>query len=1672
MVATIARAATAEYYIHSQASFRPPGEYYLSGEEPDGVWWNPSGLLASGELRAGNGEAVDSADFYKLYNGFDPRTGAKLTQNAGSEKRCPAYDITFNADKTISALWAIAPADLRAGIEKAHNDAVKVALQDVIRANCGYTRIRENRRGMKVVPADIMGALFQHGAARSNDPHLHTHCVILNLARAHHDGKWRALHGHPLFSWQKAAGATYRAELAWLLRDRLGIEMEVHGDERQYTRVRGTPRDLVEEWSKRDIEINDTAARFGVSLQGNGALHGAIQRLTRNAKEHGIDPEHRHDDWTRQASQHIEDIPGFVESVTGRELELTEEDRLGIARELADIPDLLTEHESVFYYTDLVERAANAASGLLSREQRRRTFEKVLEDRNIVELDKPDTGYDAGARLANTRPFTAAHTIETERAIHEIAGELSRSERFAISEETVAARVRALRATDYPIDDEQIAAMRAATRAGQIAIIEGAAGSGKTTTLRPIADLYRAQGHDIIATSVSWRVTLELGTDLDAPCWCVDKLNAGVSNGRIPIGARSVIVVDEAGQLSSLQARKILSMARAARAKVIFAGDTRQQQPVEAGPGLRLVRDVTGSVRVDTIRRQKADVEDILVAIHGEDREAARVRANVAPAREKQKILDAFDALPDAEKARVRPWQVVASERFRDGEAARAIAAYDSRGRFHVDSSLDRTFDRLIGDWDRLRTERPDKTSAVIAYSRAEVRALAHLMRERILAGYDGPRYTVQACRGREANAKPEPLELAVGDMIRTGAANFDKMLFNGTRLEILELREDAPTLAEPDTPRIWIRGRTDRGRIVAFHHDDIRDYHGRIRLDYGYAMTMNAAQGLTVDRAFVFANQKPSRETIYPAMTRHRERLDVYVDRKPVELDVRNRRNEETAGDPVSNAEILEYLARNWSRSRRKEAAQDYMTGHMRDRHIHSGRSAQEVVQQQRANTPDAVVQTPPARRRIDAEGLDAAQWLAANDAGDGKLARIAARIRYGTIRVRRGHAARSLGEACRRLNRSFSEWDEARREAGNAAVARDPRFRRDLGEAAAILKTARPFLRGDPLHARLLREHGGIGVSDIRALESARKRARSIRDMSRGDRRRLDPEFTAATLPKTRESAAADEIARAFDAIEPEARILEVDSSIEPPADLWEGWDRRRGDDEMDMGAEFADDEAYGRDVEPPSIDPYPDLDPAEIDRQVPGRGAQLSLTQTDLAADRALSAAQRIAALDASWNRHLDAAVKADRHPFVHPGWTELHREMRDIAALPDIAPQDRKNVLEWIGIADDWLGRYVPGHAARAHEDPASLPGRGETPAATALVDAHRDRLARHIDNAFAAGIHPFDADGWEPLEQELRGFLDLPGLSREDRTRVEEQIAEIDGARRDLAPETGRGRAARIAPLVADNRARIQHHFDNAADAGVHPFEADGWDAIEEELRGFTGLPGISRDDRDYVEDQIAEIDRARHDLAAEAEAGRHRGGERIAAADNPGEDLPARARQQSSRTAEHLYHEHRRRLDAHMQSLQDAHDPSEIDIDAYRKLWNDGLSLLQMPDLPDAARADLSHTHGYARHFETVRLHATRRRELTIRNMNPYRAFDRRFGKHLDAAAARNLHPYAAPGWEKIADNARQILRDDRLTGRQRETLNKLLANYGAWTEARNQVSPPREQDRSQGMSW
>ena len=127
MVATLAQAASAAYYLESQRSFRHPNEYYTAGEEPDGVWFNPNGLFGLVD-----GGKVDSSDFHRLYNGFAPDSGGKLTRNAGSERRSAGLDMTFSADKSVSALWAIADPELRSEIEDAHNDAARVALEETV----------------------------------------------------------------------------------------------------------------------------------------------------------------------------------------------------------------------------------------------------------------------------------------------------------------------------------------------------------------------------------------------------------------------------------------------------------------------------------------------------------------------------------------------------------------------------------------------------------------------------------------------------------------------------------------------------------------------------------------------------------------------------------------------------------------------------------------------------------------------------------------------------------------------------------------------------------------------------------------------------------------------------------------------------------------------------------------------------------------------------------------------------------------------------------------------------------------------------------------------------------------------------------------------------------------------------------------------------------------------------------------------------------------------------------------------------------------------------------------------------------------------------------------------------------------------------------------------------
>ena len=1069
MVATLAQAASAAYYLESQRSFRHPNEYYTAGEEPDGVWFNPNGLFGLVD-----GGKVDSSDFHRLYHGFAPDSGGKLTRNAGSERRSAGLDLTFSADKSVSALWAIADPELRSKIEDAHNDAARVALEETVLRHCAYTRIRNRDGDIEVLPADISAAMFQHGTSRDNDPQLHTHCVIFNAARTHRDGKYRALHQHPVYTWMKAAGAVYRNAMAWSLQERLGIRIEQYGKDGEFTRIAGIPEDLTGHWSKRRAAIIEAAREMGFTVEGNAPRAAAANKITRAGKSPDNDPEIRHARWRGEADGFIE-REALIASLLGKSEEITQEQIRALTEVLEDLPYRLTREEAVFRLPDIVERVGNATAGLLSHDAVATSIERVLLSPEVVRLTRPPRSAEGRADMAHTKLYSTRHNLQMEQEVRDMAEGMAADTGHSLPAQAIGAKVTGLLKAGYPLSEEQIAAIRSVTSSeGRVAIIEGAAGSGKTTTLRPIADLYREHGQNIIAAAVAWRTAVALGNDVDARPFCVDKLLRLAARGGIGINKDTTIIVDEAGMLSTRQAHHILQLSERHGAKIVFAGDTQQQQPVEAGPGLRLIRDAVGSVRVDRIRRQKADLEDILTHIQGETPERARLLANSMAEERRTRILMYYETMKG--KLVFTPWQVAASEALRDGDAASAIAAHHLRGRFHIGYDEEKTLTGLVNDWDRYQRANPGKSSVVLARTRAEVRALSHLMRERRFASVpdgeraDTERVTVIVSRGTEDERTTSPLEIARGDCLRIGATHWEKQLFNGTVVTVEDFKVQG---GEAGTePSVLISARTEDGRHLSFHHDEIRDWYGNIRLDHGYALTITSAQGLTVDRTFLLADARPARETIYPAATRHRERLDIYVNRAPLALDIADRRADNDRKAAVTDTEIRAYLAERWSRSQPKEAALDYM--------------ADGVWEDRRENVREAK-----SRSSGETQGETGKVRAAAND---NALARIARDVRRTAFGWRHAQTVAAFADGHRQVLAAYDDLRERTRTQGDA-VALGGAFRETLNRHAVLLKQAETFRARPDEFASLLAERGGIARKDLDAFEDLHARARRHR-------------------------------------------------------------------------------------------------------------------------------------------------------------------------------------------------------------------------------------------------------------------------------------------------------------------------------------------------------------------------------------------------------------------------------------------------------------------------------------------------------------------------------------------------------------------------------------------------
>ena len=233
--------------------------------------------------------------------------------------------------------------------------------------------------------------------------------------------------------------------------------------------------------------------------------------------------------------------------------------------------------------------------------------------------------------------------------------------------------------------------------------------------------------------------------------------------------------------------------------------------------------------------------------------------------------------------------------------------------------------------------------------------------------------------------------------------------------------------------------------------------------------MTITSAQGLTVDRTFLLADARPSRETIYPAATRHRERLDIYVNRAPLVLDIADRRADNDQEIAVTDTEIRAYLAERWSRSQPKEAALDYM--------------ADGVWEERRENVVEDRLQS-----LGEAQGEAGDNRAAAND---NALARIARDVRRTAFGWRHAQTVAAFADGREKVLAAYDDLRERTRVQGDA-VALSGAYRETLTRHAVLLKQATAFRTRPDDFASLLAQRGGIARKDLDAFEDLHARAR----------------------------------------------------------------------------------------------------------------------------------------------------------------------------------------------------------------------------------------------------------------------------------------------------------------------------------------------------------------------------------------------------------------------------------------------------------------------------------------------------------------------------------------------------------------------------------------------------
>jgi conjugative relaxase-like TrwC/TraI family protein len=755
-----------------------------------------------------------------------PRHGADRTNSDGSEqsKARSLYDLTFSAPKSVS-VQALVGGDERLVV--AHDKAVREALAEA--ESHAATRVRLNGANDDRTTANFVVASYRHDTSRELDPQLHTPAVTANLTYDGVEGRWKALQASGMYERRAYLTEVYRNALAREVRG-LGYEIEPRRDSKGRDRgfeIRGVSSELLERYSirseQRDAAIERFTAEHGRKPTDNEVA--ILVRETRADKLAEIATEKvREQQQARLAPNERHTLHHLHADSLERSHGVLHE-HLRAAESLQYAKEHLFERNSVVRDHELMAEALRYGRGQIDPGQLR----------GALELEQA-----RGGLLRAGNNIAMSESLERER--HMIAsvdrgmghyGRLRGENEFKPSErlrgEQQAAVVHVLDSRDFAIN------------------LRGAAGTGKTATLHEIDLGLRAAGRDVVAVAPTRTAVDELRKVGFHDAMTVSRLLEDTSAQASLFG--KVLVVDEAGMVSGRQMEGLLKLAEREHARILFSGDARQIQSVEASDALRILERESHmrSVSLNGVQRQsKTEYRDAIQTFRQSPEQGFDRFEQLGAIREVP-YLDRAQAVASAYRQMTSDSQrkvlVVAGTHEEIGRITHAIRE-DMKHRGQLDHGA--VFDRHLPlQW--TEAQKKDLSNyqhgQVLLFHRSSHGISKH---ETLTVEHaDSTHIAARDLRGVEHSVSPtQARSFSVHERNQIEVAPGDRLLLTGNRREA-DFRATNGELVKVRTVD-GDRIRLEDGRTLPSNYREF---------DHGYAVTAHRSQGKTVDGVILSAD-------------------------------------------------------------------------------------------------------------------------------------------------------------------------------------------------------------------------------------------------------------------------------------------------------------------------------------------------------------------------------------------------------------------------------------------------------------------------------------------------------------------------------------------------------------------------------------------------------------------------------------------------------------------------------------------------------------------------------------------------------------------------------------------------------------------------------------------------